>query len=290
VPNFVVGKHYIEKSTKKLFKFLSVGSKCVFKEHNLFEDVGEVEFDLEAICGCKTFQEFKGNLPAAFAVAPSSVYNIQETTRFKEDCLKAHIMNILQERICDTPLVYCFNPSELRVAADVSKGKLEMWPTTVLSNITAKRPSASIHAVEVNFKDGHTLWLTEPSRPRTYDTSSWKSDTAFAPYWWVSKTSDLAAVNIIEKRVNLKDEKVWLSMYTNSKPLKTHDALFVMHEEPAQPPKASSTSAGPAPPKATSTTAEPAQQPKAQPPKATSTAAAKRATAKPQPAKKAKAK
>jgi hypothetical protein len=234
--NFVVGKHYIEEKTKKLFKLISVGSKCVFKEHDLFEDVGEVEFDLEAVCSGKTFQEFKGNLPAVFAAAPSSVYNIQETPRFKEDCLKARILQILAERICNTAFEYCFNPSELRVAEHVGKGKLEMWPTTVLSNITAKRPSASTHAVEVTFKDGSTVWLTEPSRPRTHDTSSWKSETAFAPYWWVSPTSDKAAVNIVEKRVNLKDEGVSISMYTNSKPIKQHDTLFFCKvEEPAQP-------------------------------------------------------
>ena len=150
--------------------------------------------------------------------------------------MKARILQILAERICNTAFEYCFNPSELRVAEHVGKGKLEMWPTTVLSNITAKRPSASTHAVEVTFKDGSKVWLTEPSRPRTHDTSSWKSETAFAPYWWVSPTSDKAAVNIVEKRVNLKDEGVSISMYTNSKPIKQHDTLFFCKvEEPAQP-------------------------------------------------------
>jgi hypothetical protein len=229
---FVAGELYVEKKSKHIYRLTSVAADSVFTKESLWEEQSKLTINIEDLT--KTFVKFQGQLQEKLEGWSDRV--MSTSLRVTADRLKATALHAIADKANHTEqggvkLVFCINPSEVRAATAIAKGKLELVPAGLLNNIVSKKPIGS-KCVDVTVGDS-TVWVVEPSRPRNNDASDWKYDVMLVPFWWVSTTDDPKAANMVEKRFVDKDRGVSFVVLVNSRQVKAMEKLCMYKQNTA---------------------------------------------------------
>ena len=239
--NFIAGRLAYEKSrgSNKLYKITQLdegGAELV--HHNLGRGEPErLKVDIEVLL--KTWCVFKGEAPVALPAALSE-WSVQRKSLI--DSCKACLFNDLTKHCLShhdahQSLAYSLFPNEVRTARVFKKGELVLAPWTELKNMHAvKRGGASSAGVECQAL-GQSLWLHEPTRPRTAKPTDWPPTAVLVGYWWVGVTNQAEAGNMEVSTVKM--ESSTFKVLTNSRRLLQHERLLLLKQADCstQPPK-----------------------------------------------------
>ena len=195
---FVVNTGYVfEKSSgpkSGVYRLTSIDDIVKMEEYDVFKSAGMVvSIPFETFL--KNWSVFKGE-PPSMVEGVWSPKCIIHSRQYKIDAMKCELMLAMMSYATEHPVaagdvVLCLHPTGLRANRDFAKGALILTPVVNYAyiHVNDKPNTAPICVRKV---DGETInmCVVKPPMVRYPAAADWEKEAAFAPYFWVTTTSD----------------------------------------------------------------------------------------------------
>ena len=232
---FACGKFYTIKNIRGIYELKDIGNASLsFEEYIVDGRSNRHSIEVPSHDALTAVFKYKGSLPVGLP-AEISDYMVHASNHASDEQSRAaafvSLMSVAADNSADNDakLFFTIKPNEAVVQCAFKKRSLKLVPAT--DSVSKVQIAADDWAGATIRTDGSVFAISPPSMPKTAKPADWSIKMVVSAYWWVASTQDAAEANMEKHRLKAGNAEV--DIFTNFKPLKIGEKLYVLEESSA---------------------------------------------------------